>query len=349
MRYAVPEYATEAINAAGKTLLSAPVTLFGPSGAEPALAVINNWRASHSFPLTVFAMTLRNRALKLDNHATVAQRLKRLSSIEAKLRRFDTMRLSQMQDIGGCRAIVGNAKVVTSLIRCYEDSTGSGRHKLIKVNDYIQNPKSDGYRSRHLVYEYYSKSRKNRVYNGKKIEIQIRSRLQHAWATAVETVDTFTGQALKSSGGKEEWRQFFALMGSALALREKTPLVPGTPTQSAELLAELKKSAAQLNVFAQLEAWGAALNYTKERTTGADIFLLFLDAEDRKLQVTGFERRQLELASAQYLKAEKKTEGKAGSQAVLVTVDSLDALRKAYPNYFIDTDVFIKALRLAIS
>jgi hypothetical protein len=40
-------------------------------------------------------------------------------------------------------------------------------------------------------------------------EIQLRSRLQHAWATTVETVDTFTRQAIKTGGGKAEWRRFF--------------------------------------------------------------------------------------------------------------------------------------------
>jgi hypothetical protein len=41
------------------------------------------------------------------------------------------------------------------------------------------------------------------IYNDLKIEMQLRSQYQHAWATAVETVGTFIGQALKSSIGPE--------------------------------------------------------------------------------------------------------------------------------------------------
>jgi (p)ppGpp synthase/HD superfamily hydrolase len=67
---------------------------------------INNWRSSHSFPLNTFTVGVKRRAKDVDPDALVAQRIKRLSSIAAKLQRFSTMQLSQMQDIGGCRAIV---------------------------------------------------------------------------------------------------------------------------------------------------------------------------------------------------------------------------------------------------
>ncbi|MBU6438396.1 MAG: hypothetical protein KGQ77_12790, partial [Betaproteobacteria bacterium] len=63
------------------------------------------------------------------------------------------------------------------------------------------------------------------AFNNQKIEVQLRTRLQHAWATAVEIVDAFTGQALKSglklNSGDPKWRRFFALMSSVIAIREK--------------------------------------------------------------------------------------------------------------------------------
>jgi hypothetical protein len=34
--------------------------------------------------------------------------------------------------------------------------------------------------------------------------------------------------------------------------------------------------------------------------------------------------------------------------AVLVSVESLEALRRAYPNYFLDADVFIESVKKAI-
>ena len=38
------------------------------------------------------------------------------------------------------------------------------------------------------MYRYAAKDRDAELYNGRRIEIQVRTRLQHAWATAVEGV-----------------------------------------------------------------------------------------------------------------------------------------------------------------
>jgi len=42
-----------------------------------------------------------------------------------------------------------------------------------------------------------------------------------------------------------------------------------------------------------------------------------------------------------YDKAEKETETDPSVQAVLVSVEDLDSLRKAYPNYYVDTKGFM--------
>ncbi len=39
--------------------------------------------------------------------------------------------------------------------------------------------------------------------------MQIRTAVQHSWATAVEVVGAFTAQSLKSSQGNEKWLDFF--------------------------------------------------------------------------------------------------------------------------------------------
>ena len=54
-------------------------------------------------------------------------------------------------------------------------------------------------------------------FNGLRVEVQIRSKLQHFWATAIETVDFFTRQAIKSSEGHPDWVDFFKLVSSAFA------------------------------------------------------------------------------------------------------------------------------------
>ena len=131
------------------------------------------------------------------------------------------MKLSQMQDLGGCRAVMDNVGAVRRLVGYYQKESGI-KHELAKLDDYIAAPQESGYRGVHLVYRYYSDKKPKAMYNGLKIEMQLRSQYQHAWATAVETVGAFIGQALKSSMGDKEWRRFFSLMGSSRDAGEVT-------------------------------------------------------------------------------------------------------------------------------
>ncbi len=104
-----------------------------------------------------------------------------------------------MQDIAGCRIVFWPVEEVYEFMRRFKDLAASPE---VRIYDYISKPKADGYRSIHVVIRYNSRSPKYSHLNGEKIEIELRSSLQHAWATAVETVDLFSGQALKV--GKEK-------------------------------------------------------------------------------------------------------------------------------------------------
>ena len=252
-----------------------------------------------------------------------------------------------MQDIGGCRAVVANVQQVGKLFQLYKNS--DLKHPLAHVCNYIEKPKPSGYRSVHLIYKYYS-DRKH-TYDGLKIEVQLRSALQHAWATAVETVGTFIQQALKSSQGEADWLRFFALMGTAIALREHCNPVPDTPTKGQELKKELKEYAARLDVESHLRAYGAALQTLEQPKPDAHFhyYLLALDPAAKQIKITGYKQTELEKASEDYLAIERTAQSGAVVDAVLVSVDSLTALRRAYPNYFLDTHLFIQAVQHAIA
>lgn len=77
-----PAYSRSAVNRAGQTYVANDVSL---EDRELALAVINNWRSSHSFPLNTLQNNLRGVANHHDADPTVAQRIKRLPSIRHKL------------------------------------------------------------------------------------------------------------------------------------------------------------------------------------------------------------------------------------------------------------------------
>src|SRR2546430_16654799 len=152
-----------------------------------------------------------------------------------------------MQDIGGCRAVLRTIREVDRVGDLFKRSRSNHEFRQA-VDDYIRPPRDSGYRGVHLIYRYKSDREITQPWNDLKIEVQLRSRLQHAWATAVETVGTFIRQALKSSQGEGEWLRFFALMGSAISLRETTSPVPGTPMESKELKQELTDYTMRLDV-----------------------------------------------------------------------------------------------------
>jgi ppGpp synthetase/RelA/SpoT-type nucleotidyltranferase len=340
MEWAARQYKIEEIDEVGLGLIKRKYSI---EELDHILTVINNWRASHSCPLNTFQCTLRRKARQIDQQALIAQRLKRLSSIFDKLKRMRRLMLSEMQDIGGCRAIVGSVENVRKVVDLYKK--GDIKHKLDKEDDYIAQPKSSGYRSVHLIYRYFSD--RQDTYNGQKIEIQLRSRLQHAWATGVETVGTFTKQALKTSRGETEWLRFFALMSTDIAIREKTEAVPDTPTNKAILKKELREYVNVLDVERRLHAFGTAVHMTETAPKDAHYFLLRLDPNTKQLSIKGYAFGDRERASVDYLATERAIQ-QSGADAVLVSVESLEALRRAYPNYFLDTDLFISAVKKAI-
>jgi hypothetical protein len=81
---------------------------------------------------------------------------------------------------------------------------------------------------------------------------------------------------------------------------------------------------------------------------GAEQFLLVLDPRKKFLKVTSYTQDQMAEAQEAYLLEEKRSESDPQIQVVLVSVDSIDDLRKAYPNYYVDTRVFIGAVELEI-
>lgn len=356
MAWVEPTFDSQTVNRAGRALVAAMNDdwLSWDEDQWKAyrghLAVINNWRSAHAYPLNTFQVNLRSLSKRLDRGSLVAQRIKRLSSIGHKLDRFESMKLSQMQDLGGCRAILQTSADVKRALAYYLHESAI-KHERVSFDDYLGSPKPSGYRGAHLVYRYFSDKNKA-AYNGLKIEIQLRSRYQHAWATAVETVGTFSGQALKSSLGSVEWQRFFALMASGIALREKSNLVPNTPTARAELVDELRHYATSLHVEHRLREYSRALHKISgaaSEVAGAHIYLMELDPVAGTLEISGFKAAEREVAEQRYAAAEIRHKGHPGRDAVLVSVESVNSLHKAYPNYFADTRVFLELMNQAIA
>ena len=131
----------------------------------------------HAFPLNTITMDLRQKVKRVRPGANVVQRLKRARSMLAKLQKEASMRLTQMQDIGGCRAVVTTIDEVYALREQYRKS--KSLHVLVNEDDYIANPEPSGYRSLHLVYRI--QSRGHSQYIKLMFEVQLRTPTPHAW------------------------------------------------------------------------------------------------------------------------------------------------------------------------
>ncbi|MBR5547899.1 MAG: RelA/SpoT domain-containing protein [Clostridia bacterium] len=332
-RWKKVEYTKRQINDAGDIIRKEDATA---EEVSDAITVIDNWRASHAFPLHVMYIHLRRMAQSCPN-ALVVERLKRLDSIIGKLKRESGMDLWRMQDLGGCRVIVPTITDVYRFIEKYQKS--SIRHEYKRTYDYIKNPKKSGYRSVHLVYKYHSD--KSEDYNQNMlIELQFRTHLQHIWATALETMGLFTKQALKAGQGDAHIKRFFVLVSSLFAMREECPVIPGTLADEKEIVSEIEQINDQYHVLETLNAIRIALNHEEDvKIDRKGYYLLILNYNTHRLRIRTYQPSQFEQANIDYTQIEKNRHA-SGIDAVLVRATSFSELKSAYPNYFADIGEF---------
>jgi ppGpp synthetase/RelA/SpoT-type nucleotidyltranferase len=356
------KYSGEEVNRAGEKLLNEDF-FEHESEFTAVLDVISFWRSEHEVPLTRAFQLVQTVALQIDRRAIFAKRLKRIISMARKLRRFRSMDLKNMQDIGGCRAIVTNQKKLTQILRELKRLPEFRWLDVnFKIKDYIESPKDDGYRSVHIVGNFAAKGCTIR-----RIEVQLRTYIQHYWATALEIVDLFTDQALKSNQGDKDWRIFFKLLSEHFALMDNIHLfenmLPPMKMQayrrhlkehqklrvSAE---ELKKCCNKLRVLEKLGAFAgslkvvdARLNKSKEET---GFVLLKINLEKKTVESLMFASSKTKEAEAEYLRLEAKTAKEEGTVVALVSSTAVGGIKEAYPNYFADSSNFLNHLRLVL-
>lgn len=150
--------------------------------SEADLRLLDEYRRSFAEAFESVVATIR-RGLALE---PAGRRAKSTSSIIEKLRR-ESIRLTQMQDIAGCRLIVPDIAnqevVVQSLQKAFERTT---------IVDRRQKP-SHGYRAVHVIVRCLDKM----------VEIQVRTLLQHLWAELSERSSDVLDPGLKYGGGDD--------------------------------------------------------------------------------------------------------------------------------------------------
>lgn len=155
-------------------------------------SILDEYRKSHLQPLTECTLELQSWLADYSSDYYIAQRLKRKPQILRKLKRLG-VRLTQLQDIGGCRIIVDtNADVEKLQLFISDKLKRKPQFSLFRTTDYRVLGRDDtGYRALHLI-----------LHHGNfKLELQVRSRLQHTWAESIERTSVVYGYHLKEKEG----------------------------------------------------------------------------------------------------------------------------------------------------
>ena len=340
-----PQNSKSKVNQAGRNLSTG-------HASRHDMDIIENWRASHNHILNTFQANLRRRA-KLSNVRTPVQRIKRLETIQNKLRRFPDMQLSRMHDIVGCRVIFDDLEQLQEFRSQFNRSRFSHKRKLKYLSDgsgvdaynYIEKPKPSGYRGIHDVFEFRAKQGgRSRAaggerWNGLNIEIQYRTKVQHAWATAIEICDRYTENHGKFSNAPEDYLRYFKLASELLSRRFEGLNSCLPELRYPELVlefTELEKSHGMLATLAGIQPNDE--NFPDERNT-----LLIFNDETGEVKVLTY--ASFRAAVQDYFRLEREATDEI--DVVLVAADDPESVRFGFKNYFSDARDFVDLVREA--
>lgn len=327
-------YSKEKVKKAGRRLVAEDTS---EDVYAQSLEVLNWWRLQHAGPMRSVQTRLRYLVghLGLDR-SFVVQRLKRTPSILSKLERNPKMNLNQMQDIAGCRVVVRNLRDMYA----YEKALSASplAEHFIRGRDYYASPKASGYRGIHQVFRYAPSA--PGAASGHFVEVQIRTRIQHAWATAVEIMSIFLGESLKSSQGSDEWLEFFRLAGDELAYYERRPFRM-MPRMRRRNFARFRELALGLEVEKRLTAYSVSVKFSdRVNPKKTEYYLMKLDPHRQTVEIRSYPKGASERATRDYLHFESD----AGLDVVLVSADSVRLLKEGYQNYFADAHLFVQLI-----
>ncbi len=286
--------------------------------APADIEMLEEYRVSYKEYISSIFNKLYKESKGIRHDSITTYRLKRIESIIRKLSRYPKMELDRMSDVAGCRCILNNEDRVYKLRDLIHE-----KFHVSKENNYYKNPVASGYKSIHL---YITESKADKW----PVEIQLRTKTDHNWATLVEIIDQLYEKSLKEGENDPQFDKFFLLMSrlKSLNMEERDELI--------KLTHELSVFENLYSVFVQ--------NYLRVRIN----WLKVKKPKDHHFFVIEVRGDQPEILSFKsFSEAEKryfeKFRADSGSNIVLTYLpqSNFDNLEAAYSNYTLTTHTFI--------
>ena len=317
----------------------------------------DNFREAHNIIIKLFTIELKK--VNFSKQHLTASRNKRIETIISKLCRPEKPKLDRIHDIAGTRIIFENIKSLENYIDILENT------ELVNFKEksnedknrynYIKNPKSDGYRSIHKVFYYSSNipystlNEKSFNLENKKIELQLRTRLQHIWATTVEIYDIINKSNIKTgTHNKLETKE-------GLFFKKCSLVFEGIESNDVEKIKininEIFRDKDLVEIYNRLKGIKNIKNIQLPKTLGSDeVFILITDLNKGKTTffttdpIEKNDKQDTFLINASYRRLEEKNT-KGEYILLLLTLGDIKKLKNVYPNYFLNTNKFISILK----
>lgn len=287
------------------------------------------WRYRHMRPMDdIFDAINELKEKHPEFDYDVAERLKRLPSILGKLHRFPTMKLNQIQDIGGVRIICSDIDQLMALLPLLDEILPEYREK-----NRLENPAPSGYRGIHRIYKK----------DGVCVELQIRTMLEHVWATSVESIDVLRGTAMKNGEDGAAWTEFFQLLSSLFAASEQLPMLEKHEGLDViDLATKVKELEKTDSILSKLRSYASTNSLLAMPSFYPEAYYVLLERKgNNNVEVIYYPENQTERAFIDY---EKNERNKNSSDKVLVSISDVEKISKIYPNYFVQLEKIASTL-----
>ncbi|WP_374338634.1 RelA/SpoT domain-containing protein [Leeia sp.] len=294
--------------------------------------VFDEYRKAHLQPLSETTLDIQRLLMDYGDSYYIAQRLKRKPQILRKLRRL-SVRLTQLQDIGGCRIIVKNNGDVDRISEYLKaKAKASSVFDILQTTDYRERGRDDtGYRSLHFILQR----------EGCKLELQIRSRMQHYWAESIERTSVIYGYHLKEKEGSPEVISYFKALSDVFyemeAGREPSAehkIEIDNLRYKCEGIMSASDRYKVFDSFVNEDVIKTLIEKEARNTRGLNNWILVFDWNTGSFVSWDIVDRGSDGAVRKYIEYENMYQSDDGYEVVLIGSSDVSTVRKTHSHYF---------------